>query len=85
MAKITFIQHNGNEQTVDVRSKDELGETADAFRSMLDYLRTLSAAAARIGDPQIAVRLSQDALGPLQVVADPGQRIRVNPKMREGI
>ena len=41
--------------------------------------------AAGIGHPQVAVGLGQNAFGPLQIVAHPGQGIRVNPEIEQGI
>jgi methyl-accepting chemotaxis protein len=54
-------------QTVDLRSRDELGETADAFREMVSYLQGAAGAADRIaaGDLTVEVepRSERDALG----------------------
>ncbi len=55
------------DQDVHVRSGDELGETASAFRRMIAYLREMAAAAERIaaGDLTVAVTPAseRDALG----------------------
>jgi methyl-accepting chemotaxis protein len=55
------------EQTVDVKSRDELGETAEAFRAMIAYLEEMAEAARRIaaGDLAVDVRAKsdRDALG----------------------
>lgn len=54
-------------QTVEVRSRDELGETAAAFARMVEYLEEMAAAAERIaaGDltVQVETRSERDALG----------------------
>jgi methyl-accepting chemotaxis protein len=54
-------------QTVDLHSRDELGETADAFRQMIAYLQDATGAADRIaaGDLTVDVepRSERDALG----------------------
>ncbi len=55
------------EQTVETRSRDELGDTAAAFRSMIVYLKETAAVAERIagGDLTVAVepKSERDALG----------------------
>ncbi len=55
------------EQEVNVKSRDELGETAEAFRAMIAYLEEMAEAARRIaaGDLAVDVRAKsdRDALG----------------------
>ncbi len=55
------------EQDVQVKSRDELGETAEAFREMIAYLEQMAEAARRIaaGDLAVEVRAKsdRDALG----------------------
>ena len=55
------------DQTVDISSRDELGETAASFRQMIDYLKEMAGAADRVatGDLTVAVapRSERDALG----------------------
>ena len=55
------------DQTVDVRSRDELGETAASFGHMIDYLKDMAGAADRVaaGDltVQVTPRSERDALG----------------------
>ena len=52
------------EQTIDYRSEDEIGRLADAFRAMVDYLRSIAAAAGAlsVGDlsATITPRSSKD-------------------------
>jgi methyl-accepting chemotaxis protein len=54
-------------QEVNVTSKDELGETADAFKTMVDYLKDMAAAAGKIADGDLTVTVQpaspDDALG----------------------
>jgi methyl-accepting chemotaxis protein len=61
------ISEGDVDQTVDVRSKDELGQTAESFRSMLDYLKDMSTTANRVADGDLTVdvnpRSERDALG----------------------
>jgi methyl-accepting chemotaxis protein len=55
------------DQTVEVRAKDEIGETAAAFGRMLDYLKGMVGAANRIADGDLTVEVEpaseHDALG----------------------
>jgi methyl-accepting chemotaxis protein len=55
------------DQTVDVRSRDELGATAESFRAMIQYLKEMAGAADRVaaGDLTVDVtpRSDRDALG----------------------
>jgi methyl-accepting chemotaxis protein len=55
------------EQTVEIRSRDELGETGEAFREMIAYLDETAVAARRIaaGDLEVEVKpkSERDALG----------------------
>ena len=55
------------EQRVDVRTRDELGEAADAFRAMIAYLDEMAAAARSIADGRLDVdvrpKSDRDALG----------------------
>jgi methyl-accepting chemotaxis protein len=54
-------------QTVDVRSNDEIGQMAQAFRRMIDYLKGLSTAADNIASGDLSVRVQpvsdRDQLG----------------------
>jgi methyl-accepting chemotaxis protein len=67
LAAAEGIAEGDVEQDVQVRSRDELGETASAFRRMIAYLREMAAAAERIaaGDLTVAVTPAseRDALG----------------------
>jgi methyl-accepting chemotaxis protein len=55
------------DQSVDLHSSDELGETASAFRRMIAYLRGMASAAERIADGDLTVAVTpasdRDALG----------------------
>jgi methyl-accepting chemotaxis protein len=55
------------DQDVRATSSDELGQTANAFAEMIDYLRTTAAAAERIADNDLTVdvepKSERDALG----------------------
>ncbi|MDW5594304.1 methyl-accepting chemotaxis protein [Conexibacter stalactiti] len=55
------------DQTIDVRSRDEIGQTADAFRAMIAYLDEMADAARRIAAGDLAVEVvpksEADALG----------------------
>ena len=55
------------EQQVDVRSRDELGDAADAFRAMIAYLDEMAVAARSIADGRLDVQVTpksdRDALG----------------------
>ena len=55
------------EQSVTLQSRDELGETAGAFRAMIAYLREVAAIADRVADGDLTVtvqpRSERDALG----------------------
>jgi len=55
------------EQSIDVHSKDELGEMAEAFKRMLAYLKGMTIAAERIADGDLSVELEpvseRDSLG----------------------
>ena len=55
------------EQTVDVRSKDEIGDTASAFGRMLEYLRTIAGAADSVAAGDLTVQIEpkseRDTLG----------------------
>jgi methyl-accepting chemotaxis protein len=48
------------DQQVDVRSRDELGETAAAFTRMIAYLKRMAAAAERIADADLTVRVEAE-------------------------
>ncbi len=55
------------EQRVDVRRRDELGEMANAFQQMVDYLRAMAASANHLAQGNLAVevtpRSEEDVLG----------------------
>jgi methyl-accepting chemotaxis protein len=55
------------DQDVDVSSKDELGETAAAFQSMIGYLKSMAGAAEKIAEGDLTVEVEpkseRDALG----------------------
>jgi methyl-accepting chemotaxis protein len=55
------------DQVLNVTSNDELGDTAAAFRRMIDYLKQMAAAAGSIADADLTVRVTpiseRDALG----------------------
>jgi methyl-accepting chemotaxis protein len=55
------------DQRIEVRTRDELGATAEAFRRMIDYLKSMVGAATRIADSDLTVeiepRSEHDALG----------------------
>ncbi|MDW5597174.1 methyl-accepting chemotaxis protein [Conexibacter stalactiti] len=55
------------QQTVEIRSRDELGETGEAFRAMIAYLSETADAASRIAEGDLAVdvqpKSDRDALG----------------------
>ncbi|HEY8582175.1 MAG TPA: methyl-accepting chemotaxis protein [Capillimicrobium sp.] len=55
------------DQDVDLHSKDELGQMADAFRGVIDYQRELTSAATRVADGDLTVEVEpkseRDALG----------------------
>ena len=55
------------EQSIQVTSKDELGETARAFETMIGYLKGMAAAAEQIADGDLTVEVEpkseRDALG----------------------
>ncbi|MDO8212364.1 methyl-accepting chemotaxis protein [Conexibacter sp. CPCC 206217] len=55
------------EQTVEVKSRDEIGETAEAFREMIAYLEEMAQAARRIAAGDLSVEVlpksERDALG----------------------
>ena len=55
------------DQRIDVRSQDELGATAAAFARMIDYLKGMVSAAARIAEGDLSLDVDpgseQDALG----------------------
>jgi methyl-accepting chemotaxis protein len=55
------------EQVIDVRSKDELGQTAAAFERMVIYLKEMAVAAERMADGDLTVdvqpKSERDALG----------------------
>ena len=55
------------EQTVDVRSKDEIGQMADAFERLIDYTRGMAVSANRIADGDLSVdvqpKSERDTLG----------------------
>jgi methyl-accepting chemotaxis protein len=54
-------------QRIETRSRDEVGQMADAFRRMIAYLQEMAGAAARVADGDLTVhvepRSEQDALG----------------------
>jgi methyl-accepting chemotaxis protein len=55
------------EQTVDIKSRDEIGEAGEAFREMIAYLEETAGAARRIAAGDLAVEIEpkseRDALG----------------------
>ena len=63
----TGIADGDVEQTVDVRSQDELGQTAAAFQRMIEYLKGMAAAAERMAGGDLTVEVEpksdRDALG----------------------
>jgi methyl-accepting chemotaxis protein len=54
-------------QVIEIESRDEVGEVADAFRLMIGYLQEMASAAARLARGDVAVEVTpqseQDALG----------------------
>ncbi len=63
----TGIAEGDVDQHVDLVSRDELGDTAAAFRRMIEYLKGMAAAAERIADADLTVevepRSERDLLG----------------------
>ncbi|MGP0052815.1 MAG: HAMP domain-containing protein, partial [Solirubrobacteraceae bacterium] len=55
------------EQTVDVKSRDELGETASAFGRMIEYLKSMARVADQVADGDLSVEVQprgeRDLLG----------------------
>jgi methyl-accepting chemotaxis protein len=67
LAAANGIAEGDLEQDVDVRSNDELGDAAGAFRRMIAYLRDSASAATRIADGDLSVivepKSERDELG----------------------
>jgi methyl-accepting chemotaxis protein len=67
LAAARGIAQGDVEQTVEIRTRDELGETGEAFRAMIAYLDETAAAARSIADGELAVEIApksdRDALG----------------------
>jgi methyl-accepting chemotaxis protein len=66
------------EQTVELRSRDELGEAGDAFRAMIAYLAEMASAARQIAADDLSVEVApksdHDALG--LALAEMGAKLR---------
>ncbi|HST40774.1 MAG TPA: methyl-accepting chemotaxis protein, partial [Conexibacter sp.] len=66
------------QQTVEIKSRDEIGETGEAFRAMIAYLSETADAARRISEGDLAVdvqpKSDRDALG--HAFAEMGGRLR---------
>ncbi len=61
------IAHGNVNQSIEVKSEDEVGQLADAFRNMVDYMKDLATAAGQIAsnnlDVVIKPRSANDVLG----------------------
>ncbi|MHB1837969.1 MAG: HAMP domain-containing protein, partial [Solirubrobacteraceae bacterium] len=55
------------EQTININSRDELGETASAFKRMIDYLKSMARTAEQVADGDLSVQVvprgERDLLG----------------------